>query len=1002
MSKTRVYELAQQMGIDNKELMARLADLGVPVKNHMAVIEDADVKALSAPAQTTHKDVSQEEVRVKPTLIRRRAKAVEHTEEAAEAAPAEAPQQEVAEQPAAPVKAEAEPEAAPAPKPARPVVEQTRARIIEAAPVKPAPAPVAPAATAAPAAPAEKPAPAAPAAPVKAEATAPAKPAAEAAPAAPTAAAAPAAEAPAAQAEQAEKPAAKPEAAAAPQAAPVETPAVAAKVVEPEPERATATRARILGRVEIPIPAQRPPERREYQRTAPGERPAQRPGVPRGVERPGTERPAPRPGAPRPATAGRPGERPAPSRPGERPSGPSRGPERPAPLAPIDTAALAEERRKGRKAAPAPAPDFNKPGGKKGGAPVVKKKEVFKKPDLLDKRERVFEPGPRSKGKKRYVEKVQIGKKTEITTPKAIKRIIKITESITVGELAKRMGIKATDLIRALMKMGVMATINHPLDFDTATLLATDFGYEIENVALDVDEMLEAEPDTPESLIKRPPVVTIMGHVDHGKTSLLDAIREANVIAGEAGGITQHIGAYDVELNGRKITFLDTPGHEAFTAMRARGAKVTDIVILVVAADDGVMPQTREAVNHSKAAGVPIIVAINKMDKPDASPGKVKQELMEFGLVSEEWGGETIFVEVSAKKRTNLESLLEMVLLQADVLELKANPDKPARGTIVEAKLDKGRGPVATVLVQEGTLKGGDYFVAGVHYGRVRAMQNDRGEKIMAAGPAVPVEVIGFTGVPDAGDIFIAMADEKQAKEIAQHRQIKLRETELAKHSKLSLEQLYEKIQKGEVKDLNAIVKGDVQGSVEAVAESLRKLSTAAIRLNVLHASVGAITETDVNLASASNAIILGFNVRPEVKAAALAEKEGVDVRLYNIIYDAVDDIKKAMEGLLEPTFKEKNLGRAEVRETFQVPKHGTVAGSYVTDGKIVRNAQVRLLRDNMVVYEGKLSSLRRFKDDVKDVATGYECGISLENYNDLKIGDIIECFEMEKFAGKL
>jgi len=994
MSKTRVYELAQQMGIDNKELMDRLAALGVPVKNHMAVIEDADVKALSAPAQTTHKDVSQEEVRVKPTLIRRRAKVAEPSaEEAVEAAPAEAPGKEAAEQPAPAVKAEAEAEA-PAPKPARPVAEPTRARIIEAAPVKPAPA-----APAAAAAAAEKPAPA-PVAPTAPAAPAQAAPSAPAAPAAPAAPVAEATAAPAAPAEEA-KPAAKPEAAAVQKAAPAEAPAAAAPKVEAEPEKATATRARILGRVEIPIPAQRPTERREYQRTAPGERPAPRPGMPRGVERPGTERPAPRPGAPRPGgPSARPGERPAPGRPGERPSGPARGPERPAPLAPIDTAALAEERRKGRKAAPAPATDFAKAGKK--GAPAAKKKEVFKKPDLLDKRERVFEPGPRSKGKKRYVEKVQIGKKTEITTPKAIKRIIKITESITVGELAKRMGIKATDLIRALMKMGVMATINHPLDFDTATLLATDFGYEIENVALDVDEMLEAEPDTPESLIKRPPVVTIMGHVDHGKTSLLDAIREANVIAGEAGGITQHIGAYDVELNGRKITFLDTPGHEAFTAMRARGAKVTDIVILVVAADDGVMPQTREAVNHSKAAGVPIIVAINKIDKPDASPGKVKQELMEFGLVSEEWGGETIFVEVSAKKRTNLESLLEMVLLQADVLELKANPDKPARGTIVEAKLDKGRGPVATVLVQEGTLKGGDYFVAGVHYGRVRAMQNDRGEKVTSAGPAMPVEVIGFTGVPDAGDIFVAMADEKQAKEIATHRQIKLRESELAKHTKLSLEQLYEKIQKGEVKDLNAIVKGDVQGSVEAVAESLRKLTTAAIRLNVLHASVGAITETDVNLASASNAIILGFNVRPEVKAAALAEKEGVDVRLYNIIYDAVDDIKKAMEGLLEPTFKEKFLGRAEIRETFSVPKHGMVAGSYVTDGKIVRNAQVRLLRDNVVVFEGKLSSLRRFKDDVKDVATGYECGISLENYNDIKVGDIIECFEMEKFAGKL
>jgi len=973
MSKTRVYELAQQMGIDNKELMARLADIGVPVKNHMAVIEDADVKALSAPAPSTPKDVSQEEVRVKPTLIRRRAKVAEPAAEASSVEEALAPPAPREPETAAPVEA---PAVVAPPKPVRETMKS--AIIIEAAPVKPA-------------APAPKPLEAAaPAAPVAAaEPTAPAP-----APTAPVAAA-PAAAAPAPQKEA-------PAAAAAPSAPEVPiaaAPASAAEQVaprtEPEPDKATPTRARILGRVEIPgITQQRPAERREYQRPAPGtERPASRPGAPRGVERPGTERPTPRPAGARPAGAPRPGERPAPGRPMDRPGGPR--PDRPAPLAPVDPGALADERRKGRKA-PAAAP------GKKG-APVVKKKEAFKKPDLLDKRERVFEPGPRSgKGKKKYVEKVQIGKKTEITTPKAIKRIIKISESITVGELAKRMGIKATDLIRALMKMGVMATINHPLDFETATILATDFGYEIENVALDVDEIMESEPDAPESLVKRPPVVTIMGHVDHGNTSLLDAIREANVIAGEAGGITQHIGAYDVELNGKKITFLDTPGHEAFTAMRARGARVTDIVILVVAADDGVMPQTREAVNHSKAAGVPIIVAINKIDKPEASPGKVKQELMEFGLVAEEWGGDTIFVEVSAKKKINLESLLEMVLLQADVLELKANPDKAARGTIVEAKLDKGRGPVATVLVQEGTLKVGDFFVAGVHSGRVRAMQNYRGDKMLSAGPAMPVEVIGFTGVPDAGDVYVAMSDEKQAKEIANHRQMKLREAELAKHSKLSLEQLYEKIQKGEVKDLNTIVKGDVQGSVEAVAESLRKLTTDAIRLNVLHASVGAITETDVNLASASNAIILGFNVRPEVKAAALAEKEGVDVRLYNIIYDAVDDIKKAMEGLLEPTFKEKFLGRAEIRETFSVPKHGMVAGSYVTDGKIVRNAQVRLLRDNMVVYEGKLSSLRRFKDDVKDVATGYECGISLENYNDIKIGDIIEAFEMEKFAGKL
>jgi len=547
-----------------------------------------------------------------------------------------------------------------------------------------------------------------------------------------------------------------------------------------------------------------------------------------------------------------------------------------------------------------------------------------------------------------------------------------------------------------------MVTINHALDFDTAVILASEYEYEVENVAVDLDEILESTPDAPETLVKRPPVVTIMGHVDHGKTSLLDAIREANVIAGEAGGITQHIGAYDVELNGRKITFLDTPGHEAFTAMRARGAKVTDIVILVVAADDGVMPQTREAINHSKAAGVPIIVAINKIDKPGSKPDRVKQELTDQGLVSSDWGGDVTMVEVSAKQRLNLEELLEMVLLQADLMELTANPNKLAKGTIVEGKLDKGRGPVATVLVQEGTLKTGDYCVVGVHSGRVRAMQNDRGEKVMEAGPSMPVELVGLSGVPDAGDIFVSMKDEKQAKEIATLRQIKMREVEFAKHTKLSLDDLYKRIQSGEVKDLNVVVKGDVQGSVEAVSESLRKLSTDAVRLNVIHSAVGAVTETDVNLAAASNAIIIGFNVRPEVKAQGHAEREGVDIRLYSIIYDAVEDVKKAMEGLLDPTFKEKFLGRVEIRDVFSVPKFGNVAGSYVLDGKMVRNAQVRLLRDNVVVYEGKMSSLRRFKDDVKEVATGYECGIGLENYNDIKTGDIIEAFEMEKIATKL
>ena len=886
MSKVRVYELAQKMGIDNKELMSRLKSAGVEVKNHMAMIDEADAKKLESPAPkgpTSVREVSKEEIRVTSTVIRRRAKTVE-AEEPPQITPEPTPLPEAQEKVVVTPVVEVPTEEAPQLEP--PKIEKHVEEIS-----------------------------------VQRESVQPQKP-------------------------EPQQP------------------------KEPVVQKATANRAVILGRVEIP-------------------------GV-RTKEAPTDRRDIPRPSA-------RPQDRTPTQRPAERPS-PHR--EKTA-QEQVQTPPVMADDRKGKKrieveiAAP-PAGDRGKPGSaKKGGD---RKKEVVRKADLAEKRERVFEPGPKSgKGKKKNKEqRAPEGRKTEITTPKAIKRIIRISESITVGELAKRMGVKATDLIRVLMKQGMMVTINHPLDVDTATILSADFGYEIENVAIDLEEIVETIPDTPESLEKRPPVVTIMGHVDHGKTSLLDAIREANVIAGEAGGITQHIGAYDVELNGRKITFLDTPGHEAFTAMRARGAKVTDIVILVVAADDGVMPQTREAINHSKAAGVPIIVAINKIDKPDSKPERVKQELTEFGLQSSDWGGDTTMVEVSAKKRLNLEELLEMVLLQADLMELKANPNKPAKGTIVEAKLDKGRGPVATVLVQEGTLKIGDYFVVGVHSGRVRAMQNDRAEKVIEAGPSIPVEVIGLPGVPDAGDVFVAMKDEKQAKEIATLRQIKQREVELAKHSKLSLDDLYKKIQSGEVKDLNVIVKGDVQGSVEAVGESLRKLSTDAVRLNVIHSAVGAVTESDVNLATASNAIIIGFSVRPEVKAQAMAEKEGVDIRLYNVIYDAVEDVKKAMEGLLAPTFKEKYLGRAEVREVFSVPKIGNIAGCYIQDGKVIRNAQVRLLRDNVVIYTGKMSSLRRFKDDVKEVATGYECGIGLENYNDIKLGDIIEAFEMEKVASTL
>lgn len=634
-----------------------------------------------------------------------------------------------------------------------------------------------------------------------------------------------------------------------------------------------------------------------------------------------------------------------------------------------------------------------------------KKDKALKKAELLERKERVFKPVPTFRGKKRGA-RVALpagAKKTEITVPKAIKRVIKISDVIQVGELAKRMGIKAGEVIKKLFSLGIMATINQAVDIDAASLVAHDFGYEVERVGMEiVEEMLEETPEVPEKMVLRPPVVTVMGHVDHGKTSLLDAIRQTDVAAGEAGGITQHIGAHHVKLERGDLVFLDTPGHEAFTAMRARGAQVTDFVILVVAADDGVMPQTVEALNHAKAAGVPIIVAVNKIDKPGANPDRVKQALGDHGLLAEDWGGDTIFVNVSAKQRTGIKELLEMIILQAEVMELKANPDKLAKGTIIEAKLDKGRGPVATVLVEEGTLKVGDPFVAGVHFGRVRAMVDDKGGKVEKAGPSMPVEVQGLPGVPLAGEKFIVVSDEKKAREIGTYRQMKQRETELSKSSKVSLEDLYDKIKEGEVKELGIIIKADVHGSVEALTESLQKLSTEAIKLKVLHGSVGAITETDVLLAAASNAIIIGFHVRPDAKVHALAEEEGVDIRLYNIIYEVIEDVKKAMEGLLAPTLKEVVLGRAEIREVFSVPKIGNIGGCFITDGKITRGARVRLIRDGIVVHDGKMASLRRFKDDVKEVQSGYECGIGIENYNDIKTGDAIEAYIQEKVATKL
>ena len=582
---------------------------------------------------------------------------------------------------------------------------------------------------------------------------------------------------------------------------------------------------------------------------------------------------------------------------------------------------------------------------------------------------------------------------------KAAEPVIKsIPASISVKELAEVLGKKGSDLVMALMKKGQMLNINATLDFDTAAAIAEDY-----NVILEQEEekdILETvfaeEEDDEKDLKERPPVVVVMGHVDHGKTSLLDAIRHSNVTKGEAGGITQHIGAYTVQIDGKPITFLDTPGHEAFTAMRMRGAQITDIAILVVAADDGVMPQTVEAINHAKAAGVEIIVAINKMDKPSANPDRVKQELVEYGLVAEDWGGQTICVPVSAVTKDGLDSLLEMIILVAEMKELKANPNKNARGAIVEAQLDKGRGPVATVLVQNGTLQVGDPIVAGAAYGKIRAMTDDKGRRVKKAGPSTPVEILGLSEVPSAGDSFYVAENDKQARQVAESIIAKNRENMIKETpQKVSLDDLFSQIQSGNMKELNIVVKADVQGSVEAVRQSLERLSNEEVRVRIIHGGVGAITESDVMLASASNAIIIGFNVRPEPAAKAFADEEKVDVRLYRVIYNAIEDITAAMKGLLDPVFEEQVLGHAEVRQLFKASGVGTIAGSYVKDGKFVRNCQVRIIRDGIVVYEGDLESLKRFKDDVKEVAAGYECGLVFKKFNDVKEGDWIEAYTM-------
>lgn len=635
-----------------------------------------------------------------------------------------------------------------------------------------------------------------------------------------------------------------------------------------------------------------------------------------------------------------------------------------------------------------------------------RKEETNSGEDIVEKYEELVEDNKtknRKKNKGKIKGRDDQGNYTE--NEDSDEKVIEIDDTITVKELSEKLNASSIEVIKQLIFMGVMAAINQEIDFETAEKLGEKFNAIVVKKERDIDkeavEQIDEDEEEDTNLEKRPPVITVMGHVDHGKTSLLDAIRKAKVTETEAGGITQHIGAYTVTINDEKLTFLDTPGHEAFTAMRARGAQITDIVILVVAADDGIMPQTVEAINHCKAANVPMVVAINKMDRPGANPDRVKQELTEHGLLAEDWGGDIITVPVSAHTKEGIDTLLEMVLLTAEMQELKANANRNARGTVVEAKLDKGRGPVATLLVQNGTLHVGDSIIVGTTYGRIRAMFDDKGKKIKSAGPSIPVEILGLSEVPAAGDRFYEVKDEKTARDMAEKRKEKVRAEYLQSTHKVSLEDLYSQIKEGKVKELNIIVKADVQGSVEAVRQSLQKLSTDEVKVRVIHGAVGAITEADVTLASASNAIIIGFNVRPNDNAVVVAEKESVDVKSYRVIYNAIDDIKAAMVGMLEPDYKEVILGKAEIRQTYKISNVGTIAGCYVLDGKLTRNSSIRVIRDSIVIFESQLASLKRFKDDAKEVAAGYECGLSVEKFNDIKDGDIIEAYTMEEIKKK-
>ncbi|MEJ5365838.1 MAG: translation initiation factor IF-2 [Desulfosoma sp.] len=965
MARMRVHELAKELDMNSKELLDRILKMGISVKNHMSTLSESAIAKIREHLQGAGaKKV--EEKRIGRQVIRRRKKT--EMEELAEAEAAQVLEEApvAGEEPlGAEAAAEAAAEVSEAPVSAEPAAPVT----VEPAP--PAPTPAEPAEEKAPAAePVAKPEP--PPAYVEPEAAEPTPaepPVREAAVSVPTL------EEPAPAV--VEKPLEDREAAA--RAVPEPTPPPAEKIAPVEP----------LGEPVKAEPAPVVPLREEPEMgVAVGEEEAEA-AAEEGEEEDekGKKKKAKRRRRKR--------RKDEPARIISLPEVLPAEPEEEAEVPPTVVRFIPEEQvsreplRK-KRVRPDEEPVAPEKKLRKGRKEVVGREDLYTKKELRAQEERG----------KAGLRREEIGpQKPVVTVPKAIKRRIRIDEAITVANLAKQMGVKATEIIKKLLLLGLPANINQAIDYDAAALVAAEFNYEVEKAGFEEEDILHTTEDRPEDLKPRPPVVTVMGHVDHGKTSLLDAIRHTKVIDEEAGGITQHIGAYFVELDGRHITFLDTPGHEAFTAMRARGAKVTDIVILVVAADDGVMQQTVEAINHAKAAGVPIMVAINKIDKPNANPDRVKRELSEHGLLPEEWGGDVTMVEISAKKKIGIEELLEMVLLQAELLELKANPNKPARGRVIEAKLDKGRGPVATILVQEGTLKEGDAYVCGTYSGRVRSMFNDKGQRISAAGPSVPVEVLGLSGVPNAGDDFVVLADEKQAKMVAEHRQLRAREKELSRTTKVTLEKLYEQIRDGQIKEINVILKTDVQGSLEAIRDSLLKLSTPEVKVSLIHAGTGAVSESDVMLASASNAIIIGFNVRADAKAQELAEQEKVSIRYYDVIYQILDDIKDAMVGLLEPQYQEEILGRAEVRQTFHISRIGTVAGCYVTEGKVERNAKARLVRDGVQVWDGKISSLKRFKDDAREVKAGFECGLTLENFNDIKVGDILEVYRMVEVA---